>query len=185
MDNLDTSKVNIIDQFLEKTFTKTQAFQRLRMLRDFLNYQYFQKNTTNLEIPLLIKNFIDEYSRKNYDPEASSDLKFLSFLPSTFYENFNRENINQKIKEIETYIEKNPVATMYTPFEIPKTDIEGIGLWFKNQLGKNFLYEINLDPSLIGGCALSYKGKYQDFSIKNIISQNGTAINTLLLNLGR
>lgn len=181
----NVSKSNIVSQFLAKTYTKTQAYKRLRILKDFLNYKYFQGGAGVTNLKELTDGFYRDYSKENYDPETLTDIGFLSELPESFYSVFSKENINSSLTLIEKEIEIDNNVTIYIPFEMPKDDMEDVGMWFKKNFGENTLFELSFDPSLIGGCALSYKGHYRDFSIKNILSQNGPAINTLLLNLGR
>jgi len=54
---------------------------------------------------------------------------------------------------------------LFLPKEIPDEELEKIANYLRES-NKNLLLEIKIEPELLGGCALSYKGVYKDYSLK-------------------
>lgn len=157
--------------FLKFAPTKVEAQRRLRILKDFLNFIAFQ-NQQKLSFDDSILEF-----KKN----KSEDISFLNQLGKDFFNQFRPQTLNAQFDEIEKSIEKTKIVKLYLPFDPPETEIEKLGAWFKTTLGAQTLFEINFDPSLIGGCALSFNGVYKDYSLKQKISDNKSqVIDTLL-----
>ena len=57
------------------------------------------------------------------------------------------------------------------PFELPDTELQIISNKLRQDYGPRFLIETKIDPALLGGCTMSYKGVYKDYSIKNKLKQ--------------
>jgi F0F1-type ATP synthase delta subunit len=83
--------------------------------------------------------------------------------PQNIYATF--ETLEKDIKTIEPLI-------LYLPYELPDEEISQIGTKLRADYGNKFLIEVNIDPNLIAGCALSFKGIYKDYSIKQKIADN-------------
>lgn len=56
---------------------------------------------------------------------------------------------------------------LYLPVEFPQETLKEIVAKLRQDFGVNMLLEIKLDRDLIGGCALSYKGVYKDYSLRS------------------
>jgi F0F1-type ATP synthase delta subunit len=64
-----------------------------------------------------------------------------------------------------------PVLTMTLAFEPKQQTLEALSQWFMLNLNKQVLFEITVDPSLIAGATLTYKGKFLDYSIRSTFQQ--------------
>lgn len=49
--------------------------------------------------------------------------------------------------------------------------LEEIHEWFYQNFQKTVLLDISIDPGIIGGCTISFKGRANDYSLKNRIDQ--------------
>ncbi len=56
---------------------------------------------------------------------------------------------------------------LFLPRGLPDGELEKIVGKLRKSYGPKFLVEIKFQGDLIGGCAMSYKGVYKDYSIKN------------------
>ncbi|MGE5042199.1 MAG: hypothetical protein ACM3IJ_04835 [Candidatus Levyibacteriota bacterium] len=89
---------------------------------------------------------------KNINPSAQSDLKdFLS-----------------KLQEIALNM---PVLSISLAFEPKEDTLTFLSEWFLTNLHKQVLFDIVVDSNLIAGAAVSYQGKFLDFSIKPIFTR--------------
>lgn len=145
---------NILDIILQNTFVKNTALKKTTALKDYLLKRVFSKNQTPLENtgnedPVMTKWVLD------LDPAVYSDIN-----PQNIYAVF--DNLEKSIKDCEPLI-------IYLPYELPEEQIIEIGQKLRTDYGKNFLMDIQIDPGLIAGVALSYKGIYKDTSVKQRI----------------
>lgn len=143
----------IIDTFLEKTYSMQQAKRRLLILKRKLLKQFFK---TEIEDPA---------------PDTE-DTNWLDSLGAEFFEQFNNINVYQKIIELEQDLKKNLVLTIYIGFEMPEDEINKLGNWLRNNFKTKMLFETRIDPNVIAGAALSWRGIYKDFSVRQKIDQD-------------
>lgn len=148
----------LLEYILQDTFTKTFALKKVIALKDYLLTKIFSSPKQTSE-----ENNITE------DPEitiwvANLDPAVYSWInPQNIYEIF--ENLEKSIKAIEPLM-------LYLPHEIPLAYITEIGQKLRADYGKSFLMDIHIDPNLIAGPALSYRGFYRDYSVKQKIMDN-------------
>ncbi len=160
-----------LGKFLTLTYTKREALKRLRLIRHFLDFKIY-----SLKEEKDFKKLIEAYSKK--DPEA--DKQFILELGDEFFNAFVPAEADTQIKELEAGIEKIKTVTLYTPFEIPQIDVERMGSWLKKTVGTSALFDLEFDPNLIGGCALSYNGIYKDYSLRKRLEDNKTEVLNML-----
>lgn len=68
-------------------------------------------------------------------------------------------------------IQSLPVITMHLAFEPTQDTVASFSNWFLVTLKKEVLLDLVLDQSLIGGCAIEYKGKYKEYSVKKKLEE--------------
>ncbi len=70
-------------------------------------------------------------------------------------------------------IDKGTTLTIFFVFIPDNSQVEGFGKWLREHLkNPELLFDVKIDSSLIGGCAISYKGVYRDYSLKARIAAN-------------
>lgn len=79
------------------------------------------------------------------------------------------------IKEFFTKIQETvaglPVVPITLAFEPKEQTLKMLSDWFMINLKKQVLFDISVDRKLIAGAAITYQGKYQDFSIKPKVTE--------------
>lgn len=167
----------VISSLLSKTYTKNQALTTIRLIREFLNYLFF-----DLQLSTEPSARIDQFLKsQSLDPDTSKEAKILYQLGDDFYKAFNPKNLTAQLKIVEEVISSIQEVIVHLPFEMPDEEVERMGVWFKKNLGIESLFNLNLDPSLIGGTALSYKGVYKDYSLKQIVAENKVKVIQMLV----
>lgn len=141
----------ILDIILKDTFTLTQLKSRVRTVK------------TNL-----LKNFFG--GEHNLQP-AVQELNWLSTLPPIFNAQFNKDNVYKIFEDIERKVQQLPTLTIYITFEPSIDAIYQIGTFARKTFGPSFLLDIKLDPNLIAGAALVWKGMYRDYSLRAKLEQ--------------
>lgn len=79
------------------------------------------------------------------------------------------------IKEFFTKIQETiaglPVVPITLAFEPKEQTLKILSDWFMINLKKQVLFDISVDRKLIAGAAITYQGKYKDFSIKPKVNE--------------
>ncbi|MBI2020461.1 hypothetical protein HYS94_03480 [Candidatus Daviesbacteria bacterium] len=137
----------ILTTILNDTFTVTQLKHRLVMLKSYLTKKLFgTSDETNLE---------------------QTDLNWLSSLGEAFYQKFTKDNVYQILNDLQTQTNQIVPLTIYLPFEVEQSSSAQIGSFARTSFNHpTLLLEVRYDPTLIAGCALSWKGIYRDYSLK-------------------
>lgn len=155
----------ILDEILANTYTQSQAVKRLHTLKDLVVVKLFhtqaKENLKSVTLPL---------------PAHDQQTSWITSLDPKIYEYFDRKNVYNLFTELEEAINKITPLTIYLPFEIPEETVASIGQSLRKTYGKNFLMDIKIDPSLIAGSALVWKGVYKEYSIKQRVEENKAQI---------
>lgn len=153
---------NILYKFLETTYYKSQITKRFNALKGFLQNKFFNSPQSNL------------------NPE---DSQWLNSLGEDFLKNFTKLNIYQTLSKLEKDIKVLQTLTIYLSFEMPDEEKDKLGSYLRQNFKKDLIFEIKLDPNLIGGAAFSWKGIYKDYSLRSRIDQNHEQILSSLKSL--
>lgn len=167
-------------QFLARVYTKNQGLKALRTIRDFVNYYFFELNEPSLDFKAVYSEFQVKNLSKMSNQYMSDEMKFITSLGEDFFKLFEKTSVANQLQELEQTLSNAKLVMLEVPFDIPESEIMAMSYWFRKTLGPNSLFEINFDPSLVGGCTISYNGKFQDYSLRKKISENKEKIvNTL------
>ncbi len=89
-----------------------------------------------------------------------------------FYGQFTPLNIETILNDLEKQVQKIPSLVVNLAFELPSEEADKLGRWLRSNVSANIMFNTKLDPTLIAGCAFSWKGVYKDYSAKAKIEQN-------------
>lgn len=147
----------LLEVILQDTFTKNLALKRVAALRNHLVNKLFKASESKAG-----KNITE-------DPEITTWV--LNLNPETLH-GITASNVYKTFDNLEASIKLGEPLILYLPYELPAEEIMKIGYRLRADYGLQFLMDIQIDPNLIAGCALSYKGIYKDFSVKQKILDN-------------
>lgn len=138
----------ILAVILKETYSLSQLKHRLRILKSNLLRAFFGGNQD--------------------EPVSPEDLNWLKSLPREFYQKFTRDNIYKIFSDLDDAVLKLATVTLYLSFEPDKSTIFQIGSFARKTFNApSLLLDIKLDPHLIAGAALSWKGVYKDYSLRS------------------
>ncbi|TSC66660.1 MAG: Uncharacterized protein CEO21_129 [Microgenomates group bacterium Gr01-1014_80] len=147
--------MDILSTILTNTYTIQDLRRRVRLLKSHLENIYFG------------------HHREELSPEDSS---WISSLSDSFVSEFNKDNIHALFNSLEDQIKKLNPLVIYLAFEPGQEQIEQIGFWVKKNLTQPKVFEIKIDPALLGGAALVNGGVYKDYSLRSKIGEQGETI---------
>lgn len=118
---------------------------------------------------LLKSNLLKTFFGKSDDetPISPADLNWLQSLPADFYQKFNKDNVYKIFTGIESVISKFTTLTIYLTFEPDTITLGQIGTYCRKTFNSPYLMlDTKLDPTLVAGTALVWKGIYKDYSLR-------------------
>lgn len=146
-------KHNLLEKILENTYTLDMLKKRVKALRHKVNIELF-----NLKV---------DPKREDHEYDA-----WINSLGKDFAKVFTRDDFQQAFEELDKQVSELQPLVIYFSYDPGPSQIILIGGWLRQNLGKNFVFDIKLDYSLIGGCAFVWKGIYKDYSVRAKIAQN-------------
>lgn len=146
----------ILNIILKDTYTLSSLKHRVRILKSHLNKKFF--------------------GEAEKEPLEDSDAKWLDSLPPQFFEKFTKDNALSEISELDGKINQIKPLTLYLAFEVNEQVSLAIGLRVRELFQPDVLLDIKLNPALLAGCALVWKGIYKDYSLKAMIEARKTEI---------
>jgi len=150
---------NILNKFLEKTYYKGQITKRFEVLKGYLQNKFF--NSPQPPISPEDSDWLNSLGEDFSQQAGTSGSK-----------NFTKLNIYQLLSKLEKNIKELRVLTVYLSFEMPDSEKDKLGSYLRANFKTDLIFEIKLDPNLIGGAAFSWKGIYKDYSLRSRIDQN-------------
>lgn len=151
------------------------------ILKDTYSLGSFKKRVMALKLKIEKKIF-----RTSDDKEAQDDSvkekdttqlseaeRWVLGIDSKILEDITPDNFKEVFERIEKFISEATSLSIYFVF-IPEQDqLKGVGEWLRKVLkNPKLIFDVKIDPSLIGGCAFAYKGVYKDYSLRAKISEN-------------
>lgn len=138
---------DILNIILRNTCSLAQLKHRLKILKSNL-----------------IKTFFgDQSDTESISPE---DLNWLKSLPSDFYQKFNKNNVYRIFEDLDAGITKLQILSLYLTFEPDESALSQISAYARKTFNLPLLLlDIKLDPDLVAGTAISWKGQLRDYSL--------------------
>lgn len=158
---------------LSNTYTKSSLLSRISLLRNFLEFQYFLPHEKQNLFFLLNEYITDENISRD-------ELNALTAWDYPFYDQFTPNNLYLTLKNLGTEALRLDLVTVFLPFYASIYEVPKLGTWFRKEINEEIILDIKVDVSLIGGCALSWKGVYHDFSLRYYLEKNKNKINSML-----
>lgn len=156
----------LLNKILEETFTLEVFKRRYQALKIELQNRIYGSGKLSGEeaqdlvaSPLRNSDPLDKHWLESFDPKMLSEVTNDQFNSIKLY--------------IDTFINNIPPLSIYFVFLPEPPQIKEVGNWLRKNLNNpKLIFDIKVDPSLIGGCAVVYKGVYRDYSLKAKISEH-------------
>ena len=70
--------------------------------------------------------------------------------------------------------------TLYLPVQLTAKQMMPISSWAREEIAPGLLFEIEIDPAVVGGCAFVYRDIHFDWSLKRYLTAKRGLITSLL-----
>lgn len=153
------------DLILRSSFTQNEAIRKLTVLKDYLSSKIFGSEVTQSKWSELL---------------LEENRAWFTGLDSAFLEQINAQNMETVFQEALSEIKKIEVLTIFTAIELPEEEVSAVAVYLRQTYGPNFLIDVSIDPNIIAGAVLTWKGVQKDYSLRQKINQNRKQILGLL-----
>lgn len=157
----------ILDELLKDTFTLEVLRKRYQVLKGKIEGDIYHQegesgimNHESSGLDDIEKGGLRGAERlKGFDEELLKGVKSSDYSKITDY--------------IEDFIKNLEALSIYFVFVPDEKQIKEVGTWLRGNLkNPRLIFQVKIDPALIGGCAIAYKGVYKDYSLRSKIGEN-------------
>lgn len=142
---------NMFDQILSKLKTTEQAD---RLVDELIN---LKANAFKPSAPAL-----EELVLKELSTSYGEDLLLI-------IKQNKPVDVQKFINEFIEVLKNLPVLNLTIAFEPRSKSIDHFHAFITQNISKNILMNIEIDPSIVGGAQITFNGKYIDFSLKKLL----------------
>lgn len=97
--------------------------------------------------------------------------KFMMLLRENEISVNSNASLNKFFDTLRESVSSIPVASLTLAIEPNEDILKPVKEWFVLNLKKQVLLEIQIDPEIVAGAAINYKGKYHNSSIKPVFEE--------------
>ena len=144
--------------FLQAVYTTTDAAQVQEVLDQTLNNLY------RIHHQELLPALLDKLP-------SSLSLQLRAIFTSPNLKPANLDTLKTVCEELQQSLHQCPLLSLTLAFNPSFHLAEKLGQLIKQEFGINVILELNVDPSIIAGSVITFKGKYLDNSLHNKIKQ--------------
>lgn len=92
--------------------------------------------------------------------------KFMTLLRNRRVHPENALELKACFAKIQETINKLPTLSLTIAFEPKEKTLQALSEWLVMNIKRQMLFEITIDPNVIGGAKINYNGKFLDASVK-------------------
>lgn len=150
-----SSMTKLSEWILENCYTRTEALAKLRTFNDLGQKRIFSNSQES-----------EDDRNGGFDHDLWKDL--------------NERNFNRTVEKSEEEIKSFPVLTVCLARELPEAEMRMLEEFIQKSFSEKFLIDFRIDSELISGCAIVWRGKYRDFSVRERLQRESEEIKKLI-----
>lgn len=165
---------SLLQRILLHTYTKSDFYRTLDVVQEYLEHAFYNTDDTD------DSNHTERLVRY---AESQGDVLVAEHLAGwgePVLSIFTRENLYEKLKELKEEFEGLPEMVLYTPVQFGKEEVVIIGAWCRENLDRNIVLSMQVEPTVVGGCAFVWNGAYYDFSLDYFLEKKKEEITHLI-----
>lgn len=164
----------LLQRILLHTYTKSDFYRTLDVVQEYLEHAFYNTDDTD------DSNHTERLVRY---AESQGDILVAEHLKGwgePVLSVFTRENLYEKLKELRNAFEGLPEIVVYAPVLFGKEEVLTIGTWCRENLDRNIVLNMQVEPTVVGGCAFVWNGTYHDFSLNYFFEKKKGEITHLI-----
>lgn len=168
---MDGIEEKILNEILKTTYTADSFKKRFQAMRMMLSGQIYSGGREEKKEDEDAQSHI-EHGKKETSSEAKAQ-KWLKGFDKNLLDGITSSQFSAMSEHIDHYISTLNPLTIYFVFLPDEDQVAEMGGWLRKSMNNpRLIFNVKVDPNLIGGCAIVYKGVYKDYSLRAKISAN-------------
>lgn len=143
--------MNLFDQIIANTYTVSDLHRRVQLVKTYLTGKFFSKG-----------------SELRQDRDGSDR----TWLASLDLRGVTKDNLSETLHQLEEQAKNVEPLILFLPLLPPHNEVQALGERVRKDFGNRLLVELRLEPLLIAGAAVAYKGIYKDYSLRQSLKEN-------------
>jgi hypothetical protein len=157
------------------SFTMTDLHRRLRLLQEVLESVLYSE-PPQMRVPPLL-----ERVRQALPPTTTAeDTAVLLSLEEAVWNNFSPATVTARLEKLRAEADQLPIMKLYLPVPFTDKQLAPLAAWVRSEVAAGLMFEIAIDPKVVGGCAFVYKDTHFDWSLRRYLRAKKGMITTLL-----
>jgi F0F1-type ATP synthase delta subunit len=118
--------------------------------------------------------FKDKEASLSKKVEGKVSGEFKKFLERLEKEEVISKNPGQQFsffQELEKYLQSLPEIKLEIAFSPDDNSLDRISQWLEKELGQKIILDLIINPRVVGGAIIEYRGNWHDFSLAKKIDQ--------------
>ena len=157
-----------------QTYTVTDLHRRLRLMQEALESVLFAP-PQQLRVPPLLTRLTEALAAA-----AEEDRTALLSLEESIWNSFTPATVTASMQNIHTQADALPVMKLYVPVHFTDKQLAPLAAWARAEVEPGLLFEVMVDPQVVGGCAFVYKDTHFDWSLRRYLRAKKGMITALL-----
>lgn len=170
----------IIQTLLKTTYTVSDLHRRLRVMQEVLESVLYEEQQQLRMVGLAKRRGEILKQIANAD-----DAAVLMNLGDALWQDFTPATLMIKMNTMLTESAALPTMTLYVPVAFTEKQLAPISEWVRGNVVANILFEVHVDPKVVGGCAFVYKDRHYDWSLRRYLRSKRGMVTSLLNAYGK
>lgn len=163
---------SIITKLHTSTYTKVRVLHRLGILQHVLEQVLYRAEA---EVSVA-----DRFATELTAYAEPSDVEALTALGTEWLQTINESNLPSELARAREQIEAMPTMTIYVPEVFDEAAEAVLGTWCRDEVDAKLLLELEVDPQVIGGCAVLAHDTLHEYSLRTRLAADATVIPKLV-----
>lgn len=148
----------VLQALCDHTFTVQAMRRRIGLLHECVELVLF--NNEVADKAAAIKSAIEQRAE-------DSDVSALMSLGDGVFSNLTTTTFQKEISALHATVDTLPVMVLYVAVVLPEVELADMAHWCRRECAPALLFDIQIDPQVVGGCAFVWNDTYHDFSFRS------------------
>ena len=169
----------VLEHLSQHTFTTTDLHRRLRLMQQCLEVVLYDEpeQMRLLAAPKRRERALEEIA-------SAADTKVLMSLGEQIWDGFTTATVVARMKSLREEVETLPVMMLYIPVPFGDEQLKPLATWARREVAPSLMFEIEVDPAVVGGCAFVYNDTHYDWSLHWQMKNKRGLVTSLLNSYG-
>lgn len=159
---------DVVQKVLSNTYIKADFYKRMAFLREFLEHLIYRGDSEHASSESRTKQLL-LYAQRSGNEDVAPAVEAWG---DGVLDVFTAEHMYDQLDELTRMIEEMPELVLYIPVALTDAHTASIGMWCRKNIDDHIVLQLEIDPTVIGGCAIAWKNARYDFSLRHFLRKH-------------